>query len=57
VVGGNNDATCIGNGDGGPYNASQGEPTEEGSNQRVELQDNPPPNDRNVNFEVPNVVI
>jgi hypothetical protein len=37
MVGGNNDATSIGNGDGEPSNTSQEEPIEEGPNQAVEL--------------------
>jgi hypothetical protein len=37
VVSGNDDAASIGNGDGGTTNASEEEPTEEGSNQRVEI--------------------
>jgi hypothetical protein len=54
MVSGNNDVAYIGYGDGGPSNAPQEEPTEEGSNQGVELQDNPPPIERNVNSQVPN---
>jgi hypothetical protein len=57
MVGGNNDATSIGNGNGRPSNAPKEEPTKEGPNQGVEIQDNPPLFDKNVNSQVPNVVI
>jgi hypothetical protein len=53
VVGSNNDAAFIGNGDSQPSNVFQEEPTKKGSNQRIELQDNPPPVDKNTNFEAP----
>jgi hypothetical protein len=53
----NNDAIPIGNGDGRTSNAPEEEPTEEVSNQGIEIQDNPPPFDRNVNSQVPNTVI
>jgi hypothetical protein len=57
VVSGNNDAASIGNEDGGFSNASQEEPTKEGPNQGVELQNNPPLVDENVNFEVLDAII
>jgi hypothetical protein len=44
-------------GDGGLSNASQEEPTKEGFNQGLHIEDNPPFFDRNVNTQVPNVVI
>jgi hypothetical protein len=57
MIVGNNDATSIGYGDGKPNNAPQEEPTEEGPNQGVEIQDNPLPVDRHVNFQVSNAII
>jgi hypothetical protein len=49
VVNDNNDAASLGNGNGGPSNAPQNEPTEEGPNQGVEIQYNPSLFDRNIN--------
>jgi hypothetical protein len=62
MVSGSSDAAPIGNRDGGTSNASEEEPTEEepteeDPNQGVEIQDNPPPFDTNVNSQVPNIVI
>ena len=57
MVSGSNDATPIGNRDGGTSNASKEEPTEEDPNHGIEIQDNPLPFDTNVNSQVPNIVI
>jgi hypothetical protein len=57
MIDGNIDATSIGNGDGGSNNTPQEEPTKEGFNQGIEIQDNLPPFDKNVNSQVPNAII
>jgi hypothetical protein len=57
TVGGNTNAVSIGNEDGGSSNAPQEQSTKEAPNQDVEIQENPPPFDTNVNSQVPNVDI
>ena len=57
AVSSNSDATSIGSGDGGPSNVPQEETPEEAPNQGIEIQNNSPPLDMNVNSQVPNVVV
>ena len=54
---GNNDAASVGSGSGGSSNVPQKEQFQKTPNQGVEIQDNPPPSNMNVNSQVPNVVI
>jgi hypothetical protein len=46
---GNNDAASVGSGNGGSSNIPQEERIEETPNQGVEIQDNPPPSNMNIN--------